>query len=726
MLTVRKRAAMLCCLSMLFGLAGCNGQTIQVDLFAAADDVHANAPVFEPDKATVVADNGAYTMEYDPAEDRVNFRLKSTGALLWSTGVTEKEYGQAIENKMTQKALKQYINVKYTDFGKKSGAVHNGFNGCETTLRRLPDGIRFDFDFTDYDISLALELTLTEKGFSAAIPKNSIDESGKYKITGLDVLPMLGATLGTVDGYIFLPDGCGALYRFGKPETGETMLSMDVYDDMLMDLDASADAAAVGQCKVAVPVFGIKHPEKALFANIVSGEESCSIILQTDGGVYKVNRAHPAVRVRKQYAMTAASGSEVYAYEKENYVSDIRIDYTFLNGKNCGYSEMAAEYRSYLVENGMLSRSVEAGDTYPMAVDFLFGVQRETMLYDEMVTTATFEQTAQMLKELTAGGATVAKSILYGWQKNGYYAYPPASSVAGSAGGKSKLSALAASAPDTAFYLLQNYVNATEGQKGFSTYTDVVYQIDSVPLTDEEEEKYLLNLGTQEDRLQKDLATCEKVGAGLATEGLGSLLYEDYEKNRRITRYGFKQQSADLLKTAREAGVSTATDGFAPYLAAQTDYVFNLTSDSSHYMLLDEDVPFVQMVLHGYVAYSDALPGNLSEDLQKTKLEWVEYGYMPTFMLTYQNSDHLKDTDFNLLFSSEYDLWKEEITAMGAEFTERLSTVFDSAMVRHQKADGVARVQYENGTTILINYNETDVTVDGTVVKAMDYAVIAA
>lgn len=502
------------------------------------------------------------------------------------------------------------------------------------------------------------------------------------------------------------------------------MLSLDIYDDMLMDLDKAAEDAAAGHCKAAAPVYGIKHSQKALFANMVSGEENCSIILQTDGGVYKTNRVYPAARVRKQYAMTAANGSEVYAYEKENNTSDIRIEYTFINGENCGYSEMAAAYRSYLQKSGKLNTSISASGTYPMAVDFLLNMQKSSMLYDETVTTATFEQISQMLTELTDGGVSVSNSILYGWQKNGYYAYPSSGDISAAAGGKSQLKRLLDTVGNTDFYLLQNYVNATVGQKGFSTYTDVVYQIDSIPLTNEEEDAYLLNLSTQNKRLENDIRTCTSLGVGLATEGLGSLLYEDYEKTRRVTRYGFKQQAADVLKKARDTGVLTATDGFAPYLLAQTDYVFNLSANSSQYMLLDEDVPFLQMVLHGHVAYSDAAPGNLSEDLLKTKLKWIEYGYMPTFMLTYQNSDRLKDTAFDLLFSSEYALWKSEIVGIGKEFTERLSTVFDSEMLRHNKQDGVAQVQYANGTTIIINYNETDVTVDNVVVKAEDYTVI--
>ena len=111
MVTVRKVAALVCCLCMLLCLAGCSGQAIQAELFFAEQDNNANAPVLEATELTLLADNGVYTMEYDPAEDRVNFRLKETEELLWSTGVTEEEYGQPVENQMTLRALKQLLNL---------------------------------------------------------------------------------------------------------------------------------------------------------------------------------------------------------------------------------------------------------------------------------------------------------------------------------------------------------------------------------------------------------------------------------------------------------------------------------------------------------------------------------------------------------------------------------------------------------------------------------------
>ncbi len=714
------------CALLLFCLVGCADDDFKAKLFIAAEDKNENAQVAEYSEITTVADNGKELLQYDPIENRVNVTDKATGTLLWSTGVTEEEYGEKIVNKLTRTALKQMINIKYTDFGKKNAAVHNASDDCKTTVRAIKNGVRFDFNFSDIDIKLSLEFTLSEDGLSVYLPKSSIVEDGKYYITGIDILPMFAATKSDTDGYFLLPDGSGALYRFGSAKTVENnTLLLDIYDLALTDIDKAEDNAKQGICKASAPIFAVKHAQKSVFANITEGEENCSLSLMTDTGVYHVNRLYPTVRVRKQYSMITASGNEIFAYEKSENISDIRINYSFLSGEDCGYSAMASLYREQLIKTAGMQDFLLDSKSYPAAIDFLCGVSKDSMLLKQNVSTATFAQIESMLSGLKKGGVGTVSSILYGWQSGGYYTYPQSSKPSAAAGGKGALSSLIKSAEDTKFYLLQNYTNANKGTGGFSTYTDVVYKIDNIPLDNEDGDKYLLNLLSQQKRLKRDVKNSAKWGAGLAAEGFGSLFYEDYEKNRRITRTGFKSLSAQFLAHAKENGISTAQDGFAPYLLAHTDYVFNLPSKASNYTLLDESVPFLQMVLHGFVPYSDSVPGNLSDDLTETKLKWVEYGYMPTFMLTYENSDELKDTDFNLLFSSEYHLWKEKIASMCTEMEQKLLCTVDSAIISHSKQNGVATLKYENGTTVYVNYNDTPVTVNDKSVGANDYLVIA-
>ncbi len=723
-MTRKKITVFFLCVVLVCSCVACSSQTDATLLVVANEDTNKDAEIITFTQTTTIADNGTQVLEYDVPETRLNIRDKQTGALLWSTGVTEEEYGQPIANKLTRQALKQIVKVKYTDFNSKNGTVHSGQSECTTTLRKIPNGLRFDFAFDKYDLGLSLEFTLTDAGLSVYMPKQSVKETGKFKITSMDILPMLGASRSDVDGYFMVPDGSGALYHFGQNQTIETTLNMEIYDSMLADLDESKNEMEQGICKVMAPVFGVKHPDKAMFANITDGEENCFLTLQTDGGVYKVNTLYPVVSVRKQFTMKTASGSEVVAYEKNEYVSDLRITYAFLGGENPGYSDMAKVYRDYLLNKGYLKPVQKKNDTYPVAVDFLVSVTKNTMMYDEPIVTTSFSDVSLILDELREKGVSVEKSILYGWQSSGYYNYPMSNAASSVAGGKEDLAAMIAAQADTKFYLLQNYMNANADGKGFSTYSDVVYRIDNIPLTDDDEERYLLNLVTQQKKILSGYNLCASLGTGIAMEGFGSTLYEDYEDSRRITRTGFKQLCTDLFRKAKEQTVPVAMDGFAPYLLENSDYAFNLPMKASNYILLSEEVPFLQMVLHGYYPYSDVVPGNLSDDLTKTKLKWIEYGYTPTFLLTYENGDKLKDTDFNLLFSSEYTLWGDDIVEISRELSEKLASVYYSPMVYHQVENQVATVKYENGKTVIINYNNTDVTVDGVVVKARDYIII--
>ncbi|MBO7217263.1 MAG: hypothetical protein J6V50_01025, partial [Clostridia bacterium] len=396
------------------------------------------------------------------------------------------------------------------------------------------------------------------------------------------------------------------------------------------------------------------------------------------------------------------------------------IDYTVIRGENVGYSEMAATYRDYLVNSGKLK---DQKLDFSAAIDFLCTVNKDTMLYKESIVTSSFSNISNMLSELSSGGVRVSDSVLYGWQKTGYYSYPESSKVSSAAGGKSALKKLISAATDTNFYLLSNYMNADASAKGFSKYTDVVYKIDSVPLTNEKEDKYLLNVNTQVGRFNDNLKLFSSLSVGLAGEKVGSMLYEDYEAKRRVTRTSFKNTLAEMMKKAKERGVNVATDGFAPYVSEYSDYILNLPRIGSNYKLLSESVPFLQMVLHGYIGYSDSVPGNLSNDIVKTKLEWVEYGYKPTFLLTYDNSDKLKDTNFNVLFSSEYGIWKDEIISIYNELAADLSEIADSAMKNHEKKDGVARILFENGKEIVVNYNDAPVTAYGMTVPAKSYKI---
>lgn len=701
----------LCLVCILF--TGCKkeeGITISGNI---ASDKNSSAEVVDYDKLTELASNSEWVMKYNPEQATIEICDVATDVLQWSTAVDEAYYGQEIKNNLIRAGIRQLVTVAYTNFSGVDANVNNLDASCETVLREIENGIRFDFDFTGIDIQLSLEIVLEDDVLKARIPMKTLKENGEYGVTRIDVLPMLGATTSTDEGYFFFPDGCGAIYKFDAYMDTQKTVSMDVYDSMITEIKSKGSTE--NNSNICIPVFGINQGNKGIFAHIVEGEENCSINLASDKSTYAVNRLYSSIRVRKQYAIETASGDTVYTYQKSTSIGDFEIYYHFLK-EDCSYSDMANIYRAYLYETGGLTQLEDAPE---LAVDFLISTNKKEMIGSKSIVSTTFEEANNILFDLNKDGNYKIATVLYGWEKGGYYSYPNKSKIVSGAGSKAELEKLAKKQD---IYLLCNYTDAMTDNSGFSKQTDVVYGVSGNPLTDLEESRYLLNPSTQIDRFEKDLEITKEIDANIAFEKFGKTLYEDFNKNNTLSRYGYKNVITEYLKNAKK-NTKVATDGYLAYMSDNTDYILNLTDDTSNLFIWEKEVPFLQMVLHGSIPYSSALPGNLASDITATKLKWMEYGYIPTFILT-GNDESLIGSNYDKLFSSQYDNWEKTIRSISDEMKEVYKDLSDQYMVRHEIQDQVAHVVWSNGTEFVINHNDFAVEYLGTKIEGQNYLVI--
>lgn len=701
----------LCLVCILF--TGCKKEeSITVSGNIAPDD-NSSAEAVTYDKLTELASGSNWVMKYNPEQTSVEIHDVETGALQWSTAVDEVYYGQEIKNNLIRAGIKQLITVAYTNFAGVDANVNNLDAGCTTVLRKIENGIRFDFDFTEIGIQLALEITLEEDVMKARIPMESLKENGDYGVTRIDVLPMVGATTSADQGYFFFPDGCGAVYEFDAYMDTQKTVSMDVYDSMITEIESEGNTE--NDSNICLPVFGINQEEKGIFAHIVEGEENCSINLASDKSTYAVNRLYSSIRVRKQYAIETASGDTVYTYQKSTSIGDFEIYYHFLE-ENCSYSDMANVYRDYLYETKQLTQLEEAPE---LAVDFLVSTNKKEMIGSKSIVSTTFVEANEILSNLKEDGNYEIATVLYGWEKGGYNSYPNKSKIVSGAGSKSELQELAKKHD---IYLLCNYTDAMTDNSGFSKQSDVVYGVSGNPLTDLEESRHLLNPITQTDRFEKDLKITKEVGANIAFEKFGKTLYEDFNKNNALSRYDYKNAITEYLESAGKS-TNVATDGYLAYMSGNTDYILNLTDDTSNLFIWAKEVPFLQMVLHGSIPYSSALPGNLASDITATKLKWIEYGYIPTFILT-GNEESLIGSNYDKLFSSGYAHWKDTIIDISNEMKEVYEGLVNQYIVQHEIENNVAHLVWSNGTEFVINHNGFAVDYLGTEIAGQGYLVI--
>lgn len=158
------------------------------------------------------------------------------------------------------------------------------------------------------------------------------------------------------------------------------------------------------------------------------------------------------------------------------------------------------------------------------------------------------------------------------------------------------------------------------------------------------------------------------------------------------------------------------------YWDAVSEYL-DISMSSSQYLFETDTVPFLQIVLKGYVDYY-APYINLGFYSQNAVLKMVEFGAYPAYIVAEAESHKLEKTPLENMFSVNFDDWEEHIAGTYAYVSRALLAVEGKEITEHRMvAEGVARVSYSGNISIYVNYNNTDAATDGVVVPAGGYLV---
>ena len=147
----------------------------------------------------------------------------------------------------------------------------------------------------------------------------------------------------------------------------------------------------------------------------------------------------------------------------------------------------------------------------------------------------------------------------------------------------------------------------------------------------------------------------------------------------------------------------------------------NAPLDSSHFIYLDETIPFYQIVLHGLIPYT-ARAANLRDDSATEMLRMLEYGALPSLELTNAPTSNLQRTMEDRLWSSELSEWLQPSTKEYKAIKDLYAQIANKAITNHEKlGQGVYRTTYENGTQVLVNYGTDAVNLAGISIPALGY-----
>ena len=161
------------------------------------------------------------------------------------------------------------------------------------------------------------------------------------------------------------------------------------------------------------------------------------------------------------------------------------------------------------------------------------------------------------------------------------------------------------------------------------------------------------------------------------------------------------------------------------YSLFAAEHVLNAPLEHTSFHIVDEGIPFWEMVVHGSIDYcGTAMNMQQTEDRTTDLLRLVEYGACTHWTFTWADAAEMKDTGMGRLYATTFSAWKDDAVAAYRFVNGALSAVSGRAMVRHERlSDTLSVTEYEGGIRVYVNYAEEDAEADGLVIPAKNYRV---
>ncbi len=722
--------ALFLCACLCLGLGACgSGQKPEGALKEYMARPEAPASQSEVRTQGDTLENDYFKLELLNNYSEVRVTDKTTGDV-WSSSMNDPLYDVSKVSGRWRNRMLSLFTVNVTNLKTGVGVVIN-YDMAGVEYEATPYSTAYGLGVT-YDMKLAgirfnLEFALTDNGFSVRLPNGSIDEyGGTYSIVSLDLMQFFSGAADGQEGYLFYPDGSGALLRYDDmSHLGEAAVIYNVYGDIRYNQNLKGTFEQT-QPEVLLPVFGANYGERGFVAYVTCGEESTNITVSPATKVVAVNNVYPSFVLRRGFNDPRVTTSQVLKYDDDRITTDYEIHYQILPHGHAEYSDMAVAYRDYLLTTGQLSHKTETSKP-TLSVDLFMGIEEDGLLFDTFRSVTDFDQAREILSDLRQSVDVEIDASLLGWTKNGYMTEPKFFPPSGKLGGKSGLRELSdfAAGNDIRLSLAANFMTADADAGGYSQTTDIVFLGNFQVLTDLRNSIRVISPNAAYENFTEfmDKAKDYKL-AGLKLENIGDMLYYSYGTRNLTSSSECRAYWQLMLNETSKAFGHVSSGGGNLYALAYADKVTDIPDGDSGYQMTTESVPFYQIVTHGLVDYTGEAY-NLSSDSGRLLLKWIEYGYEPYFELTSESAEKLINTDYNELYTSMYSEWKQDILSSCDELERALGGVQNALIVSHgEAARNVFRTTYDNGISIYVNYNSEPVTVDGVTVGALGWEVV--
>ena len=593
---------------------------------------------------------------------------------------------------------------------------------------------------------IPLEFRLDSDSVVVTLNTADIREYAGGRIDDLQLMRAFGA--GAIDekGYLVVPNGSGSLINFNNQKTYADEYMQFIYgiDPMLREY------ATLGNAEDArFPLFGIEAGSRTILAKIESGDSQAYLTAGISEMFNSYNYIYPGFLLRGSLslAMFGMTGNEATlpVVERDLPKIDLTIRYTLL--ENNGYSAMAQSAREILVKQGVLQEELLPQGDIPFYMDLVGSVMGQKFAagirYIGQIPMTTYSQANEIVSYLKDNDVTNQIVNYQGWFNRGYnHDAPDKIRPVRQLGSVRELEQLARFVEDSGGRLYSDttmltipwstrryrwdlestryYGGGMVGGFGmvhpitlFNTfslgYLEVMYNAMSPRFLNRYMDKYI-----------KEFSRYDLTGTSL--RDMGSFLASDRRRTDVIHREQAKYVVLNNMENLYNQGKPLMITGGNMYALKYASDLINMPLTHNSFYIVDEEIPFYQMILQGRLNYAGA-PINLSANFDKDELilRLVEYGASPHFVFTYESANEMKYTGANWMYSTHYQNWSNNAIEIYHEVNDVLGKVSGLEMTEHTILPNGLRIVSYPGLQIIINRTNQDINHDGDIIPAVGY-----
>lgn len=598
----------------------------------------------------------------------------------------------------------------------------------------LENGLICSANFEEQGISFQVKVTWEGSKLSMELVEGSLIEKqneSHYVLKSMTFMPFLGSSYSdSINGYILVPDGSGALIRYRKPANYSSTYASRIYgvDYGIASLASMTGSRAKAEAQVLMPVYGMVHGayQNGFLAVVDGGAEYATILAAPAQTNNPYNWAAARFEFRQKYVKNINRKEGAGANVPQEIPNEVlpKISFYFTEGEQANYDGMAVMYRKMLIDQGILTPLKLENTVVPLQLEVLGADKKNSFLWDTTTVFTTTEQAKEIQRSLFDAGITNLDMVYLCYTRNNEC-------------GKSFLPAIGSSKE---FEELQRMIE--EGGGSLCFYMDpITANKDQITLRTEaannlskmeikwsqaaasemSPDTYLYRLREAEKRVMD--AINHMPNMDLAIAEIANKLYSDFTTGKEITRRESLSKVIEMISTVADGG-KLAMYQPNQYLWQFADKAFNMPAANSQIMYESDSVPFVQIVLSGCVElYGN--PINTSCYSTERLLRQIEYGMAPAFTVTGCKSVDLYNTSQENRFSTCYSDWKPQIVEAHKVVSDGLSEVWGHGIVSHECLQtGVICVEYDNGVQIYLNYTDNPVSVDDITIESGWFSVV--